>query len=338
MLDFPEHFFENQEREGFLVDSTMKTVWAAELEVLQEIAIICNRHNLQWYAWCGTLLGAVRHGGFVPWDDDIDIMMKREDYMELLKYLPEELPAGYDVRCSLIEVEDEAEEYQCTVFNARSVSIAPERLKRFHGCPFIVGVDIFPLDYVNRDPRIAEYQREKFRLLRQTAWVIKHEEDTPENRAEIEEALKTINAHCGTNLKRGNSEKEDKVLVNKIWKIANETAMENDRRSGEYIVQFMNYARNEEKIYPKAWFADVTYLQFEHIMMPVPIGYENVLRTKYGDYSIIKKMTSSHEYPVYKKQLEKVREIYTKFEEAAAKDAEAERKWKEENRGLYSEK
>ena len=84
MLEFQEGFFEPEIREGFFVDSTMKTVWAAELEVLQTIAEICAKYNLTWYAGFGTMLGAIRHEGYIPWDDDLDIMMMRDDYMKLI--------------------------------------------------------------------------------------------------------------------------------------------------------------------------------------------------------------------------------------------------------------
>ena len=69
-------------------------------------------------------------------------------------------------------------------------------------------------------------------------------------------------------------------------------------------------------------------------MMPVPIGYEHILRVKYGDYTVITNHTSSHDYPVYKKQLEKLREVYNRFEEAAAKDEAAAIEWKKQNRHL----
>ena len=103
MLSFGENFFQAEIREDFQVDVTMKTVWAAELEVLSEIAKVCERHGLTWYMAFGSLLGTVRHQGFIPWDDDMDIWLKREDYIQLITYLPKELPKGYVVRSPMLE-------------------------------------------------------------------------------------------------------------------------------------------------------------------------------------------------------------------------------------------
>ena len=91
---FKEDFFLKETRCGFEISEMMKRAWSAELEVLEIVVDICNRNKLQYFADWGTLLGAVRHQGFIPWDDDIDICLKREDYNQLIQILPQELPYG----------------------------------------------------------------------------------------------------------------------------------------------------------------------------------------------------------------------------------------------------
>jgi lipopolysaccharide cholinephosphotransferase len=100
MLYLDESFFKEEIRCGFTVPEMMKRVWAVEMEVLGEIHRICMNYGLTYYAFWGTLLGVVRHQGFIPWDDDIDIAMKRKDYQRLMKVLPDELPEGYYISSS----------------------------------------------------------------------------------------------------------------------------------------------------------------------------------------------------------------------------------------------
>ena len=70
------------------------------LDILLEIDRICKKHKIQYWLSCGTLLGAIRHHGFIPWDDDLDIEMLWQDYQRLLKVLPTELPPTMALQCT----------------------------------------------------------------------------------------------------------------------------------------------------------------------------------------------------------------------------------------------
>ena len=149
MLKFSKDFFKDEEREGFLVKSDMKRAWAMQMEILKNIEEVCDRHGINYFSFWGTMLGAVRHKGFVPWDDDMDIMMKREDYEMFVEVAPKELPEGF----SLLSIYNEHEWDLATarVTNGFTLSFDEKYLKKHYLCPYVCGIDIFPYDYVPDD-------------------------------------------------------------------------------------------------------------------------------------------------------------------------------------------
>lgn len=78
-------------------DVALKRLQEAELEILKAFAAFCNEHDLEWFIDSGTVLGALRHGGFIPWDDDIDVGMLREDYDRFLEIASRSFVEGYSV-------------------------------------------------------------------------------------------------------------------------------------------------------------------------------------------------------------------------------------------------
>ena len=82
-------------RSGFLVKSDRKKLWNAELEIYNEFRRICEKYNLRFFAGHGTLLGAVRHGGFIPWDDDMDFVLFRPDYEKFKEVARKEIQYPY---------------------------------------------------------------------------------------------------------------------------------------------------------------------------------------------------------------------------------------------------
>ncbi len=332
MLEFPVDYFQDEVREDFLVDSTMKTVWAAELEVLNEIAVICLRHGLKWYAAYGTLLGAVRHQGFIPWDDDIDIWMKREDYRKILEILPKELPAGYIVRTP--HAREGYPEYQVYVNNSDSISIEPEHLQQFHGCPFYVGIDIFPLDIIPADQERADMQRSVFAsalMLQQMDYAAKTVDDgkngsaraesaaagssasdraTAENTAimvQIGKVLDMLWEQYKINIDRKLLRKEHrKELLMNLWRVAEQLPCKEKNMKSHQIAMYLDYLKFGKK-FEAAWFEQENYLSFEGFDIPVPGNYDAVLKAIYGDYKVCVRSVGMHDYPCYKKQLEELR-------------------------------
>jgi lipopolysaccharide cholinephosphotransferase len=330
MIDFPQEFFLEEVREGFTIDSTMKVFWAAELEVLREVSEVCERHGIQWYAAYGTLLGAIRHEGYVPWDDDLDIWMKREDYNKFMEVAPKELPAGYIVESPLTD--RGYKEFHSCVFNSNSISVNEERLRNFHGCPFLVGVDIFPLDFLPDNEADREGQKAIFYVLGLTAMLLKKEERDEEEEANLQEALDTIEEVCGVYLDREN--KQGLVLASAIYKIANQLCTSFTEEDGDHLVMYMDYANWAHKIYKKEWFDEAIHQPFEGLLIPVPVGYDEILKRIYGDYNIRINAGAMHDYPLYNKQLKHMRDVVGDLEEKYARleelIAEAKRKRMEE--------
>ena len=86
---------EKEIRNGYEISADMKKVWAVEMELLKKLLEVCEKHHLRIWAEGGTLLGAVREKGFIPWDDDIDMAMPREDYDKLQTIAKDQFKAPF---------------------------------------------------------------------------------------------------------------------------------------------------------------------------------------------------------------------------------------------------
>lgn len=131
----------------------------AELSILKDITDFCDKKNIRYCITSGTLLGAVRHGGFIPWDDDIDISMPREDYEKFLSYANDFIE-GYELVCTRLN-----NQYPIAIAKVRkSGTIMKEpsmaHLNINHG----VWIDVFPLDKVNDVNKLSK-RAHKFNLI-----------------------------------------------------------------------------------------------------------------------------------------------------------------------------
>lgn len=296
-MNFSNDFFKDEYRSGFLVSELMKRTWAAELEVLKIVMDICEKNHITYFADGGTLLGAVRHKGFIPWDDDIDIALKRPDYNRLIQILPKELPDGFVIA----GMYSKNERLQKAALTQQLRVIADEKywsfasyLERFHGYPFLrIGIDIFALDYIPRDQNLVNLQRSLISILLGTLTYL----NDYQKEGTLEEKLVYIEKSCNVNLNR------DKDISHQLWRLLDALCClyqedECDEVTNyPFLVEYPNYRMH------KKWYDEIIYLPFENIQIAAPKNYDEVLTAFYGDYMIPVKNAASHAYPFYQQKL-----------------------------------
>lgn len=296
---FEESYFEGEEKDGFYIKPMIKRAWAAQLEVLSWIDEVCTRHNIEYFADWGTLLGAIRHGGFIPWDDDLDIGMKRMDYERFLKIAPGELPEDWS-----LNREAERKSICSRVINATSYPLMGDKLLQFHNFPYMAGIDIFPLDYVPLNKEEEETVLDLYCMVYTLAYDWDKVEMSEEERAE---KLAEIELYCNYSFS------DDKSYIDQLWMLADRiSAMYWDtaEEAKELTVMYKLVDEPDFRI-PVSCYEAVVRLPFENTSIPVPVGYEQILKVYYGeDYMVPKQGGSDHEYPYYKVQQKNLKELY----------------------------
>ncbi len=299
LLNFSDSFFEGEERSGFYVEPLMKRAWAAQLEVLEQVKVICKRHNIPYFTDFGTTLGAVRHKGYIPWDDDLDTTMLRNDLMKFIRIAKNELPKGYKViNCHDFEGHDQV---ICRVVNGFEIRVDDEFLKEFHGCPFAVGIDLFPLDNVPDDPEERELQKNLITIVKGAL-----EAHMPGSEATDEEKeilLNNIRDVLGKTFdKNADMVQQIEVLLDAL------SAMYSEEKTECVGIPYrLTYLPESTVLRDRSWYSDTVELPFEITTVSAPIGYENYLRTEYGENYMTPLVYPGHDYPFYKGQYVKLK-------------------------------
>ncbi|MBQ6733925.1 MAG: LicD family protein [Lachnospiraceae bacterium] len=293
-LTFPPSFFEDEVREGFYVFGMMKRFWAGNLKILSEIAKICRRHELPWFVICGTLLGTVRHGGYVPWDDDLDIIMKREDLQRFLEVAPSELPEGYWLKD--VQRDPSTEHSIAHLMNWRELTGGV--ITEFYGCPYSCGVDIFALDGRYPDEASEKKRRERYRDI---LVALKHVTLNATQTEGFRELIRKIERenHCHII--------QDELIYGRLCGVINQLYREvplQEDGMGELF-----HGIDDHLVFPVDCFREAVWMPFEHIRLPVPAGYQEVLRVNYGEFMRLGRQGSAHDYPAFAKQEKRLEDL-----------------------------
>lgn len=302
-MNFEKDFFKTETRDGFTIPEMMKRAWAAQLEVLDEIRRVCNALNIHYFADWGTMLGAVRHKGFIPWDDDLDVGMLRQDYCVFLNEAPKLLDRWFELKS--VYNDPTFDIVKARVITGRHINFEPEYLRKFHYCPYVVGIDIFPVDNIPGNPQKLKQLVDSLKyLLRVEASI---PEDPPYSQDVLDIMYQIENAF-GVKINYNNRLRHE---VKKVFDCLSSYYMD---EKTEEVSCMMALAADWDWYHCKTnWYDTYIEMPFENTTIPVPVGYEYLLKLNYGDdYMIPKNIGSSHDYPFYKEQMLGLKEVMEK--------------------------
>lgn len=276
-LQIPEGFLNEEVRCDYRIPSNMKKAWAVMLDLLMELDRVCKKNNIKYFASGGTMLGAIRHKGFIPWDDDIDIMMFRDDYDKLLEIGPHEFQHPYFFQNKLTD--------PCCVDlisklrNSETAALlANEKGTKFNYNRGIF-IDIFPLDFIPDDHELFEELVGKVERCKQKIFRKGKELGifTPTT-APVQKLIKNI-LHSLFAKRRERRIDEYKDLVLELESICRTY---HDQNHGKVAALAFSLDKCDIKSFEDN--KVVVPMDFEFIKIPVGTGYDHALKVKYGDY------------------------------------------------------
>lgn len=266
--------------------SAKKTVTEQEyrevlLNILLEVDKFCRINNIEYFLTGGTLLGAVRHKGFIPWDDDIDICMKRKDYDRFCASFKSD-----NKQYEIITIQNNKRYYIATA------KVIDKRIKvheQMHGvCEIGAYIDVFPMDYLNCSYEVAAEYLDKNNIYNKIAKI----------------------SHFELNKRRPIYKNLIIILSRILYPFSlRHDALKKDQNNKKLIsneptslMANLYGAWRKKEITKSEFFTDSVEIQFEGNTLMAPVGYDGYLRGVYGNYMELppkEKRVSHHSFDAY---------------------------------------
>jgi len=286
------------EKTEYEVPELMKKVWQVELDLLQQLINVCKEHNLRMWVDFGTLLGAVRHKGFIPWDDDIDVAMPREDYDKLVEIGNKAFSEPYFLQSAYSD-----KDYYRGHAQLRNSQTAAIRTSDSYQ-PFNQGIfiDIFVLDGVPEDhtesQELSRWVRKKLRYLKSKNCAIL---------ASGRLGLVFRKMKCRYEVRRRGWAAMFKEIEDRLRK----QPFDQSKQVAEISFCGLDFVLDRDI------FDETVWLDFEDIKVPAPKDYDRLLRALFGDTYMTPMMTATSHGEVifdveksYKETMPQVRAAY----------------------------
>ncbi|GAA2925379.1 LicD family protein [Enterococcus raffinosus] len=247
-------------------DKQLRQVQETSLKLAKYFSDFCDKNGLLCYLCGGGAIGSIRHQGFIPWDDDLDFFMPRNDYEKLMelwkdqenndKYVLLRASKDYNDRNSFTTLRDKGTTFIKTYQTDLNID---------HG----IQIDIFPLDIAP----VKGYQRkiQKFWAL---VYAIYCSQQIPQNHGKFFAGLgKFLLSLAPTELNKYH-----------VWKFAEKKMMKYKSTTTGFVTELCVGPRYMGNVYPEKDFSAAKKTAFEDVELPIPIGYDNYLSSVFGDY------------------------------------------------------
>ena len=254
-----------------------------QLDILHKIDTYCKEHNIQYYLAHGSLIGVVRHHGIIPWDDDIDIAMHRDDYERFVTGFSDEQVKVYSLRTS-----GRCRFPYAKVYDSRT-SVFEGSFKKTS--EFGVNIDVFPMDVAPDDMKARKKLIKRARFWQMLLKI------------KLSRVSKIMTLKQNLIIFPGRILLASISVTSLARKIDRISSSLQEKETSTVGVLVWGYG--EREVFKKEWFSDVIEMQFEDFTVPVPIGYDKVLTSMYGtymEYPPLEKQVTHHDFVAFWKE------------------------------------
>lgn len=249
---------------------TLQSLWKVQVEILDEVVRICEKYQLKYYLIYGTLIGAIRHKGFIPWDDDLDIGMPRKDYEKFLEVAPVELGEQF-----FLQTAESNKGYWLVFAKVRKnhTLFLENAMANTSSCVHKgIFIDIFPQDYVNKNHGLSLH----IRFILSKALI-----ETMYVKAGVFESDKVKYWYLHWLLQC--------FSLEKLWKMQRYVAMFHGKTTDQYLTDFNTSRPYLSMIFPHEHYEPSKQWEFCHKMYSIPNNYDALLTAIYGEYMVLPK-------------------------------------------------
>lgn len=282
-IELPETFWEEEDREGCWVSKEKKEIWAVELDLLAQFMSVCDRYGIKYFMDGGTMLGAVRHKGFIPWDDDIDVVMKREEYDRLCEVASAEFKHPYFWQTE--ETDPGSLRGHAQLRNSMTTGILEGEKEGKWNFNQGIFIDIFPMDHIPENNFIRKlflFEVEKrFVCMRKVVNVTSR---YLPNKKGLKGFVKIL-LHILLN---------NRVSVMRMYKKIEQLMKKYNLKKTKLIGKLFFQPIKSNYVWEDRWFDAFQKMPFETLQVPVSVHYDQIMGKFYGDWRTPIRQETTH--------------------------------------------